>query len=274
MRVEVCIPAGRPRYLKVLVRHLLANRDEFDIVNLWLNICHNEDDEKYIRGLERLYPDTFKVIDMGAIILDWRRPVGFIHYHRYLAPCKDLNTIYVKMDDDIVWMEPGAITRLVKFRIDNPNYLIVVGNIINNCLLNNMHNRGRGLLKNAWGDYRDNINNVQFMHKTHNTFTKDIIRGDISVWKFDRYEVDDYRRAPNHVYAWFGKDANMFELTKATNRDVADDEAHLTSIVAKDLKRKVCYVGDAVFVHYSYDGSHEHLDNNTDVLCQYEILAP
>lgn len=59
---------------------------------------------------------------------------GISSINAFYRKCVEENTIYFKLDDDIVWMEPNAIENMVRFRIDNPEYFLVSPLIINNAL--------------------------------------------------------------------------------------------------------------------------------------------
>ena len=54
-----------------------------------------------------------------------------MHFYK---KCVEPNTIYFKLDDDVVWMEPGLIEKMVQFRIENPHYFLVSPLVINNSL--------------------------------------------------------------------------------------------------------------------------------------------
>jgi len=47
--------------------------------------------------------------------------------------------LYIKMDDDVVWMADDTIPRLVTTKIAHPEYLIVSANVINSPLMGWMH---------------------------------------------------------------------------------------------------------------------------------------
>lgn len=51
------------------------------------------------------------------------------------------DTIYIKMDDDMVYIHPEAIPRVVQTRIEHPNPFAISGNIINTMLMGYMHYR-------------------------------------------------------------------------------------------------------------------------------------
>ena len=61
MKIIVVTPAGRERYLKILLKNLEKQKNDFDEWHLWEN-TRNKEDEKYIRNLEKEY-DWIKCIN-------------------------------------------------------------------------------------------------------------------------------------------------------------------------------------------------------------------
>jgi hypothetical protein len=56
---------------------------------------------------------------------------GIQSINAFYRQCVEEDAIYFKMDDDIVWMEPDMIEKMVRFRIDNPEYFFVSPLVIN-----------------------------------------------------------------------------------------------------------------------------------------------
>lgn len=57
----------------------------------------------------------------------------------YEASFKERNTIYVKIDDDVVFIDPQAIPKAVTTLINNPNALMISANVINSPALGWWH---------------------------------------------------------------------------------------------------------------------------------------
>ena len=60
MKIIVVTPAGRKRYLKILLKNLQKQKNDFDEWHLWEN-TRNKEDEIYIKELEKKY-DWIKCI--------------------------------------------------------------------------------------------------------------------------------------------------------------------------------------------------------------------
>ena len=77
MKIIVVTPAGRKRYLKILLQNLQKQKNDFDEWHLWENTRNNEDKE-YILSLEKKY-DWIKCIkrNIPKNIKGW---IPGIHY--------------------------------------------------------------------------------------------------------------------------------------------------------------------------------------------------
>lgn len=193
MKIIVVTPAGRKRYLKILLQNLQKQKNDFDEWHLWENTRNNEDKE-YILSLEKKYDwikcikrEFTNVIKKGtnyAISLFWDYP-------------HDKNTVYVRFDDDIVFIEDNFIKNIVKFRINNPKYSIVYGNIVNNNVIDHIHqilgsfelnkNINYGCMGNSW-------NSKTIPISIHKQFIEDIKKKNLEKWKFTKWELNYFER--------------------------------------------------------------------------------
>lgn len=118
--------AGRRRYMQYLVPFVLAC-DEIERYDIWVH-THDTEDIEFFQLLEKQYPKIHLIY----------QPDGIVGGNRTINPfyrfCCEPNTIYIKLDDDIVWMEPDALKKMIDFRIDNPSYFVVSPLVINNSL--------------------------------------------------------------------------------------------------------------------------------------------
>lgn len=51
----------------------------------------------------------------------------------------DRDKYYIKIDDDVVYVDDQTIPRIVSLKVDNPNYLVVSANVINSPLMSWVH---------------------------------------------------------------------------------------------------------------------------------------
>lgn len=134
-KVIAAIPAGRRETLELLVSHLLAARDIIDECHLWVNTT-KESDLNYLKSLETHWPDFFRRVP-SRVPVDGNRSVSCFYGEAYRQP----RTIYIKLDDDIVWLASDSIRKLLEFRVANPRYFLVFADIWNNQLCDHLHQR-------------------------------------------------------------------------------------------------------------------------------------
>ena len=128
-KIVAVSPVGRKPTLSILASYMVKMTSFIDEWQLWNN-AGNIDDEKYIFKLQTVYPNFIKVISK----LDRSYPnygTCCILYH-YYKDCIDENTIYVRIDDDVVFIDIDTFKDFLQFRIDNPEYFIIYPLIINN----------------------------------------------------------------------------------------------------------------------------------------------
>jgi hypothetical protein len=132
----VVVPAGRKRYLELLIPHIIRQKEIIDELRLWVN-TDVEEDILHIHHLKEKYPNI--------ITLEFHHP-NVIHYnksifsiHPFWKNTTDENTVYIRLDDDIVWMEENYLKNLYEFRIKNPSYFLVSGNVVNNAICDHFH---------------------------------------------------------------------------------------------------------------------------------------
>jgi len=258
--VVLIIPAGRWENLSILLPHLLKVKDLFTRIELWMNACWEREDEHYIRRLINQYPGTFLLKDDGM----WGVIGRFQHYGRYYKTLGQDDTMYIKIDDDILWMEPNAIKNLIDTRRGNPDPLLIVGNIVNNAYCNFKH-QCLGVYDKTWDlegfRAKDNYNG-EFSEFAHNTLLNHIKRGTWDrVYRFPDDRVHGFR-LPNHVYAVYGKDITWS----------IDDEAAPTEGAAS-AERPVLVTGNSIFAHYAYGEQIGHM-NLTDIRARYKKEIP
>ncbi|MEW9808459.1 hypothetical protein [Mesorhizobium marinum] len=98
MKLIVVTPAGRERYLRLLSHYVLGCAEVVEW-QLWDN-CRNESDRRYLRTLAASDPRcTIKELP-GA-------DGGFGIIGDFYRFCDDPDALYLRLDDDVVYAEPG-----------------------------------------------------------------------------------------------------------------------------------------------------------------------
>ena len=256
----VCLtPAGRRRYMRLLVPQVLASRivDRYD---LWVNTAVPAD-LAFFRGLERIDPRVRLVPHPTGAAAS----VEAIGAFSRLA--MDPDTIYVRLDDDIVWLESGFFETLLAFRVAHPEYLMVMPLVLNNAICSNIlqtfgkivasrHIATTCLDKVGWRD-------PDFALAFHR-FVLDVIRrGEVHRLHCGPVEIALNRFSINCI-TWFGHDMAMTGGVVG-----ADEEEELSAVMAARLRRRNCFITDVAAAHFAFYSQRERLDPS-DVLAGYE----
>ena len=135
-KVVVVCPAGRREVADIMRRYVERERPLIDEFHWWLN-TENNDDLNYFRGLEAAVPDFYKTIGMGFCAFGRRH----MQIGRFFRNAIDPDTIYVRIDDDVVWMIENCLASLVAHRVQYPDAYLVYGNIVNSSRFMHLHQK-------------------------------------------------------------------------------------------------------------------------------------
>jgi len=282
MKVISVTPAGRRRYLAVLVPYLLKNREYISEHHFWLNTVVQED-IAYIETLVREYPDFFKINRKEFL----KRSADRIW--QYYKDYVDDDTIYIKFDDDICFFEKDAVKNLIERRINNPKPFFIFGNIVNNAVCSYFF-QTKGIIPLTWGrvgfDCLDDLGwaNPKFAEKLHKEFIKDIQWGTLSKWKMDNVVMDDFRRFSIGVICWFGRDLKGLPEFNSNFDETIDqrtgkwrfphsDESFLSQDLPQRLNRPNEICGNALFGHFAFYIQRDYLEFYTVLLEEYKAIS-
>ena len=268
-RVVSVTPYGRHRYVELLATHLLGLRDLIDEHHFWIN-TDDEADLTFASALASAYPDFFRLVYDSS---RYSKKACVPRICWFWQKCDEDDTLYLKFDDDLVWIAEGAIERLLQFRLENPEYLAVFPNTVNNSLCSHLHQR-MGVLPESppieyeclgevsWGRW-------QTAHDCHETFFRLHAAGQLDRYQFNNWTLGQYERFSINAMCWLGSD-----LAEAARRFEGDDEAWVTEHVPRETGRPCCIVGDALVAHFAYGPQRVGLEANADALSGYRALAP
>jgi len=282
MKIITVTPAGRKRYLEILVRYLLENRQYISEHHFWMN-TGNRDDIEYIEMLAAKHPDFFKINrkDLNKKSADrmWQFFVDYV----------DDDKIYIKFDDDICFFEKDAVKNLVEYRIANQRPLFVFGNTVNNAVCSYFFQQ-EGIIPSGWGRVEYNClddtgwQNPAFAGKLHELFLRDIKSENLERWKIHDVVMNDFRRFSINVMCWFGWDLkDVPELHRGFD-DTIDkrtgkwrfphsDESFLSQDLPQRLDRPNEICGSALFSHFAFYIQRDFLDSYTVLLEDYKDIA-
>lgn len=262
-RIVVVTPSGRSGYQSILFEHLKKHRHIIDEYRIWQNTT-NTNDINFLLQLNESY---------DWVSIDSRKKVGGTrHIGQYFDRCCEDNTIYIRLDDDIVYLDNNFFTNLIEFRINNPDYFLVFGNIVNNDICNHFHHRfgafkydghiPYGCAANAW-------QNPQLAEDIHRQFIVNLKNNKIQSYYFDRYILYEHPRFSINAICWFGTD--MYYVHKYLGGIVHDEEQDITVTKTQLIKKYNCICGSALCSHFSFFTQREYLDK-TNILDFYKEL--
>ena len=266
-------PAGRERYLRILVPYLLQNRHVLDEHVFWINTEIKEDID-FIKKTCAEYPNFFKYQESKV-------PINGNHsIAHFFENCPDKNTMYIRFDDDICFIEKNAISNLVKFRKENQEYFLVFGNIINNAICNFI-NQKNGALPPEIGKLTYNCmcpegwENGQVAINIHKHFISDVEKNRVDKYKFDKWVLNDYERVSINFISWFGRDLKLLKakVGLVVNNYVIEEEPWLTEFFPRKFKIKNCICGDAIVSHLAFYTQRKEIETQTTLLSDFEKLG-
>ena len=153
--------------------------------------------------------------------------------------CVDPKSIYLKLDDDIIWMDNNALCTLVDYRINNPEYFLVSPIVINNGLCAYaLYNSGKLKLSRYLKAYMEDVAgwcSPKFSEKYHRWFY-DIIKSNcVEDVMISNKEIAMNRFSINAV-SFFGSSFNEF-----SGEVVGDDEGALKDNMERTAAMEMDY---------------------------------
>lgn len=270
-RIVPFIPAGRKRQMSVLIDSL-RRFPEIDEVQLWLNTDPDQvEDTEWIRELPNQWSKCRLYERPGA------REQGpkQLNTRQFYVNTVNADTIYFRFDDDICYIDDNYFRNMVKFRVENPDYFLVMGNIWNNAVISWIQQHQVGSIDTQYGiveqPYCMDMVGWQsevFAKYIHEIMIKHISNHTESDVFFDRYDLNDAHRFSISNFCFFGRD--MAKLNGII--PLPDEEIWLTEVYPKEAGVLNTICGTALVVHYSFFAQRAALDEN-NILERYREIA-
>ena len=262
-KIVAVTPAGRKKYMELLAPYVLKN-EMFDEWQIWQNTNEKSD----IDYFETLFRNNHKV---RVIKIPTEKPNCDTIY-KYFEYCTQKDTIYVRFDDDVVWMEQDAAKKLVEYRLNNPQYFLVFGNTVNNALCDFLHKKNNILDINDEIEYecmgKITWNAPVVAEKKHRAFLANYENNKVTGYYFTDHLLKDYERCSINVISWFGEKFAEFNGIVGTS-----EEQWLACVKPFLDKTPNVIFGNAIFVHYAFGPQRQHL-TKTNVLDCYRKINP
>lgn len=271
--VVVVCPAGRRRYLELLVKYVLRERGVVDRFDLWLNTL-DAADAAHIAALERQHPDFIRVVRVpsagttprGKQFLGTSFQIGAFYPH-----AAEADTVYVRVDDDIVYVSPHGIRALATERIANPAPFLVYPTIINNAIMTHFLQEDRVFgREKGTAPYElvgAGLNNPRLAEHLHRKFIATVKRGEGESFRVRPRTVSDYKTVSVNCISWLGSD-----MAACASNVGQFEEQYLAAERPKELGRPNFITSAATFAHFSYGEQRDYLDR-TNLLEEYRRIS-
>ncbi|MDX2697015.1 hypothetical protein [Streptomyces ipomoeae] len=273
-KVTCWTPFGRERTVSILAKYM--ERDvKRGIVDEYILYMNTDDDQASDRAYGYQLAeehDWIRIIERPERYPGPKqRSTGY--FYRYAT---DPGTIYVRLDDDMVYLHESAVENLVRARIQMPAPTAVFPVIINNAICSHfLQNCGK--VPREWGEvgmYCMDPNgwaNGAFAVKLHELLLDHIERGRVE----DLYLYQDFPIPPGTQFSvsCFASRGEHYAALQQPGVLVPDEEESWHTI-HQPLKTSVPNIlrGDAIVAHWSFQPQHAFL-NITDLLDRYREIA-
>lgn len=267
-RVVVVTPAGRARYMQLLEPNVFRSElvDRWDI---WLNTSQPED-IKWIRALQRRRPDKVNIVLVSGMEQDIIRNIA-----KFWRLATDENTIYIRFDDDVVWIHPDTVESLCRARLDHPECWMISGNVINNAICDH-HLQRAGLYDDRYR-FTDSVScsqgwaSPEAAEWKHRCFLEDLSQGKANRWRIQDYRIELGKHFSINCLCWAGGDLaglNFFD----EEGFISYEEPFLTKEMTVRTGRPMMVAGQALLAHFAFYPQRDDLDS-TDLLDCYRRFA-
>ena len=229
--------AGRRDRMALLVDTMRRALDDgiIDEWHLW-NYARTPEDAAWVAGLE----GGGVVVKTPARIVKHKYEDVYTHYKpEDHAP----DDVFVKLDDDIVYLDLAGLQHMISFRRLNPQYYIVSANVVNNptCFL--LQKDLGCWVGRRCDDLHTSGDQATQLHAAFLAGEK-VMFESVADIETQRYTLNI------NCIAWLGKDLDSVSMCESTS--VNGDEMNLANAFPRIFNRPVCVFGPCVAAHLSF----------------------
>lgn len=267
------IPAGRKITMNLLMDNLYRNKDIVDQVQIWMNTDDDQtEDKEWLYSLPDKYGDFVRIIERRT---DRERQIPKqLNTGGFYPNTIDEDTIYFRFDDDIIYIDDDYFKNIIDFRIDNPDYFLVFGTIINNAITSYYLQR-QGKIPESYGKVEDAFcmdpvgwTSPFFASQLHDQMLGYIEKNNASGMYLDGPVELDRKRFSVSNFCFFGKDFKKFN----GELNGAEEESWLTEEYPKQTGAINVICPNAICVHFSFFAQRDYLLKN-GVLEKYKEIV-
>lgn len=210
-KIILTIFCGRQNRMEILLKYLekLHETGVLDEVHLW-DYCRQQSDREWLHNAQ--LPNFFKLFQPDRRI-QWNS--YYRHYYQMVSANPNDKMILIKCDDDVVAIDIKHFTDFLDFRIDNPSYLLVFPNTINNGMAAHFQQNIHGVIPKSLMDLEHPPGGLcgrlwessDYCEKIHNFFLDDPERfsydGFNVIPPATRFSINFFAVLPQHVALTF-----------------------------------------------------------------------
>lgn len=265
MKLIVVTPAGRERYLRLLSHYVLGSQEVAEW-HLWDN-CRTESDRRYLRELAASDPRC-KIKELPGA------NGGFGIIGEFFRFCDDPEALYLRFDDDIVFVEPGFFEAFKAKAIaarDSALWFapIIINNAVCGSLIQHLSKvviRGpitcQAMCPCAWA-------HASFPMALHPVFVEAVKRGRLDDFRVPDRDIRLSRFSINAI-AFFG--SKIAELGELFFQHGGAEEEWYSAVLPAKLDTCGRVFGDLLVSHFSFYTQERKL-LRTNILDAYYELA-
>jgi hypothetical protein len=227
-------------------------------------------------------PNFINLIQSDFPYNNWGHPN--LNISPFWGKSTDEDTIYVRFDDDVVFVAEGTIEAIVNFRIKNPQYLFIYPFTVNNSQHSrNLQDRGLVSTQHGWvrteeelfgqGIYDPvgllspsfvrELHLTLFKHHSENTINQ-LMTPEPIIWKYGS-------QISINCICWFGSFMKTITPLQEGKWPV-DEENYLTTQAPKDLNMPLCTIPNTLISHFLF-GPQRSQGEMEDLLEIYKQIA-
>lgn len=266
LRVVIVTPAGRARYLEILLPQVKVLRDAglADEYRLWVNTT----DARDIQWMERAAAEDPEFVKLERLTVPHD---GSFSIYSFFKNCTDPRAIYVRFDDDLVLLDdPERFAEYLAFRVAHPEYFLVYGNILNNAAIAYIHQRVGNLNAAAGVTGPDCMDEIGWRAPwfARNLHEQVLAARDLARFRLPfNWTLVNYERVSINCISWLGA-----RFAEFGGKIAKDEEANLSQERPKLMKLPNCIYGGFACVHFAFYVQRERLER-TDILARYRDWA-
>ena len=254
--------------MEIVLPYILASKTT-DEIHIWFT-PRNEEDARWIESEVPKMSEKIKIIKVSDNPFP---PNDFRCFSAFYAQDCEEDSVYLRLDDDLVWMSENAIDQIFDFRIQHPEYFLVSPTIINNILTYFMHKDKISFSEEEISRLENECYNYH-SEKDCYWFTKPNFAIQAHEMIFKNIDCIDKLHTETRVFptkysinaiSFFGMDM------KTISPFYEWDEPYLSYTVPKNLKLNNCVMGNTFISHYSFGPQFPEVDK-TDILDKYRLL--